>query len=72
MPKTVPAPKSCSSLQTGGSWSTAFYTFPINVDTVNPVVATGPTLSPPPSTNNGVANSYLVGPGDDGDVQLHR
>ncbi len=48
-------------LQSGGSWSTAFYTFPINVDTVNPVVATGPTLSPPPSTNNGVANSYLVG-----------
>ena len=48
-------------LQVGGSWSTAFYTYPINVDTVNPVVATGPTLSPPPSTNNGVANSYLVG-----------
>ena len=48
-------------LQSGGSWSTSFYTFPINVDTVNPVVATGPTLSPPPSTNNGVANSYLVG-----------
>jgi uncharacterized repeat protein (TIGR01451 family) len=48
-------------LQAGGSWSTAFYTYPINVDTVNPVVATGPTLSPPPSTNNGVANSYLVG-----------
>jgi len=48
-------------LQSGGSWSTAFYTFPINVDTVDPVVATGPTLSPPPSTNNGVANSYLVG-----------
>jgi uncharacterized repeat protein (TIGR01451 family) len=47
--------------QSGGNWSTAFYTFPINVDTVNPVVATGPTLSPPPSTNNGVANSYLVG-----------
>jgi uncharacterized repeat protein (TIGR01451 family) len=47
--------------QSGGSWSTAFYTSPINVDTVNPVVATGPTLSPPPSTNNGVANSYLVG-----------
>ena len=47
--------------QSGGSWSTAFYTFPINVDTVDPVVATGPTLSPPPSTNNGVANSYLVG-----------
>jgi uncharacterized repeat protein (TIGR01451 family) len=47
--------------QSGGSWSTSFYTFPINVDTVNPVVATGPTLSPPPSINNGVANSYLVG-----------
>jgi uncharacterized repeat protein (TIGR01451 family) len=47
--------------QSGGSWSTSFYTFPINVDTVNPVVATGPTLSPAPSTNNGVANSYLAG-----------
>jgi uncharacterized repeat protein (TIGR01451 family) len=47
--------------QSGGSWSTAFYTFPINVDTVNPVVATGPTLSPAPSTNYGVANSYVVG-----------
>jgi uncharacterized repeat protein (TIGR01451 family) len=47
--------------QSAGSWSTAFYTFPINVDTVDPVVATGPTLSPAPSTNNGVANSYLVG-----------
>jgi uncharacterized repeat protein (TIGR01451 family) len=47
--------------QSGGSWSTSFYTFPINVDTVNPVVATGPTLSPAPSTNNGVANSYYVG-----------
>jgi uncharacterized repeat protein (TIGR01451 family) len=48
-------------LQSGASWSTAFYTFPINVDTVNPVVASGPTLSPLPSTNNGVANSYVVG-----------
>ena len=47
--------------QSGGAWSTAFYTFPINVDTVDPVVASGPTLTPPPSTNNGVANSYLVG-----------
>ena len=24
--------------KSGGSWSTSFYTFPINVDTVNPVV----------------------------------
>jgi uncharacterized repeat protein (TIGR01451 family) len=31
--------------QTAGSWSTSFYTFPINVDTAPPVVAT-PTLSP--------------------------
>ena len=43
------------------SWSTSFYTYPINVDTVAPVVASGPTLSPAPSTNGGVANSYLLG-----------
>ena len=47
--------------QTAGSWSTSFYTFPINVDTVAPTVASGPTLSPAPSTNGGVANSYLIG-----------
>ena len=29
-----------------GSWSTSFYTVPINVDTIAPVVASGPTLSP--------------------------
>ena len=29
-----------------GSWITSFYTFPINVDTVQPDVASGPTLSP--------------------------
>src|SRR5271165_4263816 len=43
-----------------GSWSTGFYTVPINVDTTAPVVATGPTLSPLPSTNYGVANSYTL------------
>ncbi len=48
-------------IQTAGSWSTSFYTFPINVDTVAPIVASGPTLSPAPSTNGGVANSYLIG-----------
>ncbi len=37
-----------------GSWSTSFYTVPINVDTIAPVVASGPTLSP--STG-----SYIVG-----------
>ena len=31
-----------------GSWSTSFYTVPINVDTVLPSVASGPTLSPGP------------------------
>jgi hypothetical protein len=43
------------------NWSTSFYTYPINVDTVAPVVASGPMLSPAPSTNGGVANSYLLG-----------
>ncbi len=47
--------------QIGGSWATSFYTYPINVDTVPPVVLSGPTLSPAPSTNGGVANSYLLG-----------
>ena len=31
------------------------------MDTVAPVVLSGPTLSPAPSTNGGVPNSYLVG-----------
>jgi hypothetical protein len=30
---------------TAGNWSTSFYTFPINVDTVAPVISTGPTSS---------------------------
>lgn len=30
-----------------GAWSTNFYTFPINIDTVAPEVASGPVLSPP-------------------------
>jgi hypothetical protein len=42
--------------KTGGSWSTSFYTFPINVDTVYPVVKTGPTLSPAPTSSG-----YKVG-----------
>jgi hypothetical protein len=37
--------------KSGGSWSTSFYTFPINVDTVNPVVQMGPTLSPAPTSS---------------------
>lgn len=42
---------------TKGNWSTNYYTYAINVDTVAPVVASGPTLSPAPS---GV-NTYTVG-----------
>jgi Bacterial Ig-like domain (group 3) len=41
----------------GGVWSTSFYTFPINVDTMAPAVATGPVLSPAP----GASGSYKVG-----------
>lgn len=33
-----------------GSWSTSYYTAPINVDTIPPVVASGPVLSPSSST----------------------
>jgi hypothetical protein len=36
---------------TGGNWATSFYTFPINVDTVAPVIKTGPTLSPAPTSS---------------------
>ena len=39
---------------TTGSWSTSYYTVPINVDTVAPAVSSGPTLSPS-------SGSYLVG-----------
>jgi Bacterial Ig-like domain (group 3) len=38
----------------GGSWSTSYYTYPVNVDTIVPVVASGPTLSP-------ATGSYSVG-----------
>ena len=41
----------------GGSWSTSYYTFPVNVDTIAPVVASGPVLSPLP----GNSGSYMVG-----------
>ncbi|QNI33160.1 Ig-like domain repeat protein [Alloacidobacterium dinghuense] len=40
-----------------GSWSTGYYTFPVNVDTIAPVIASGPTLSPAP----GAGNAYTVG-----------
>jgi hypothetical protein len=37
-----------------GSWSTSYYTYPINVDTIAPAVASGPVLTPS-------SGSYLVG-----------
>jgi uncharacterized protein DUF11 len=37
-----------------------FKTTPFNVDTTKPSVSAGPTLSPAPTTNNGVPNSYLL------------
>jgi Bacterial Ig-like domain (group 3) len=45
------------SQDASGSWSTNFYTFPINIDTVAPAVATGPVLSPAA----GSSGSYAVG-----------
>ncbi|HMH14247.1 MAG TPA: DUF11 domain-containing protein [Edaphobacter sp.] len=41
------------------SWSTSFFTIPVNIDTVTPVIS-GITLSPAPSTNGGVAHSYSL------------
>jgi uncharacterized repeat protein (TIGR01451 family) len=43
------------------SWSTSFYTTPVNVDTVSPLVASGPTLSPAPMTIGSVSNAFLQG-----------
>ena len=41
------------------SWSTSYYTYPINVDTVSPVVSSGPTLSP--AANTLILGDYIVG-----------
>jgi uncharacterized repeat protein (TIGR01451 family) len=43
-----------------GGWATSFFSVPINVDTVVPVVTQGPTLSPAPGTVNGKQNSYVL------------
>jgi uncharacterized repeat protein (TIGR01451 family) len=43
-----------------GGWATSFYTVPVNVDTVAPVVASGPTFSVPPTTINGMPNSFTL------------
>jgi uncharacterized repeat protein (TIGR01451 family) len=41
------------------SWSTSFFTIPVNIDTVTPT-ASAITLSPAPSTNGGVAHTYAL------------
>lgn len=41
------------------SWSTSYYTYPINVDTVAPVVSSGPTLSPAADTL--ILGDYILG-----------
>lgn len=40
-----------------GNWSTSYYTVPINIDTIAPMVASGPVLSPAV----GSSGSYAVG-----------
>ena len=41
----------------GGFWSTSFYTYPLNVDTAAPAIASGPTLSPAPAAQG----AYTLG-----------
>lgn len=45
----------------GGGWSTSFYTVLVNVDTVPPVIASGPTFSVAPTTIGGVPNAFVLG-----------
>jgi uncharacterized repeat protein (TIGR01451 family) len=42
------------------SWSTSFYTVPVNVDTVAPAVASGPTLSPAPANGSYTLNQHVT------------
>ncbi|HET9086425.1 MAG TPA: hypothetical protein VFN53_02765 [Acidobacteriaceae bacterium] len=44
---------------TAGSWSTSYYTYSINVDTVAPIVNSGPTLSP--AANTLILGDYIQG-----------
>jgi uncharacterized repeat protein (TIGR01451 family) len=43
-----------------GGWATSFYTVPINVDTVAPVLVGGLTLSAQPKTINGTPNAFVL------------
>jgi uncharacterized repeat protein (TIGR01451 family) len=47
------------TLDATGSWSTSFFTIPVNIDTVTPTVS-AITLSPAPSTNGGVPQTYAL------------
>jgi uncharacterized repeat protein (TIGR01451 family) len=47
------------TLDAASSWSTSFFTIPVNIDTVTPVIS-AITLSPAPSTNGGVPHSYAL------------
>jgi hypothetical protein len=43
-----------------GGWATSFYSVPVNVDTVDPHVTQGPTLSPPANRGNSYAQHERV------------
>lgn len=43
-----------------GSWSTSYYTVPVNVDTVKPAVASGPILSPAPGPSGAYGVNQTV------------
>jgi uncharacterized repeat protein (TIGR01451 family) len=45
----------------GGGWSTSFYTVLVNVDTVLPVITSGPTFSVAPTTIGGVPSAFVLG-----------
>lgn len=49
-----------TSVGTGG-WATSFFSVPVNVDTVAPVVSSGPVLSPAPITIKTTPNAYAIG-----------
>jgi uncharacterized repeat protein (TIGR01451 family) len=44
----------------GSGWTSTFFTVPVNVDTVAPKVASGPTFSVAPTTINGTPNAFTL------------
>ena len=57
--------------QTGGNWSTSFYTYPINVDTVPPVVLSGPDVISGALYQWRGSQLLSVGPNSHGDLPLY-